>query len=113
MKTPCLACSHPLLNAALSCPKCGHSRQPASPKATIPSCYACSLEATTLCQRCGIPSCVRHLKSGYMYIPRTTKTQVAIQCAPCTKKFRSLRRWFGIVVITTILGFALVVYFKS
>jgi len=48
-----------------------------------------------------------------MYIPRTTKTQVAIQCAPCTKKFRSLRRWFGIVVITTILGFALVVYFKS
>ncbi len=31
----------------------------------MPSCHACSVEATTRCPRCGVPSCVAHLAPAF------------------------------------------------
>jgi hypothetical protein len=62
----CPACGRKISAEAEACPQCGHPNRPAVPAAG-PTCYACSAPATTKCQSCGKPSCVKHLQSIYAY----------------------------------------------
>jgi hypothetical protein len=64
----CPACGRQISPQAEACPQCGHPNRPAAPRTPAgPSCYACSADATTRCQSCGVLSCATHLQSIYVY----------------------------------------------
>ena len=73
----CPDCGRQVSKRAEVCPQCGHQIRKRARSAAGPSCYACSAAATTLCQRCGVKSCVTHL---------AVSTEREILCNTCYPK---------------------------
>lgn len=94
---PCPHCARLLSPAAEACPQCGHPLQRRA-EASGPKCYACSALATTLCQRCGTPSCIRHLG------PVENRFTHELCCAGCYEisTQHTNREWIAVGVIVSI-----------
>jgi hypothetical protein len=123
----CPACGRQISTAAEFCPQCGHPNRPggdssgdfssdflksgephpaAAQPLTGPTCYACSLPATTRCQRCGALSCASHLQSIYAYHGQGGAYE--LRCQSC---YSSAAAWRTFVWIMVGIGLVAVAIF--
>src|SRR5579871_5450072 len=121
----CPACGRQISTAAEFCPQCGHPNRsaagrpdqfstdflgkdiPAStavPATSGPTCYACSLPATTRCQRCGTMSCASHLQN--IYVSYYQGGAYELRCQGCYSSASAWRtfRWILIGIIIVIMA---------
>ncbi len=77
--------------------------------ATAPPCHACEAPATMRCQRCGVLSCVLHLRSVFAWHGRGGSNEW--RCAKCVAVARATMRW-TIAAVVVLGGVALFVFFS-
>lgn len=105
---PCAVCRRDISTEAEACPQCGHPNRVASAKTSGgPTCYACSLGATTRCQSCGAFSCAAHLDS--IYVSHGKGGAYELRCQSC---YSSAEAWkvFGYVIGGIVLIVAIVFF---
>jgi hypothetical protein len=108
----CPECGRQISTAAEACPQCGHPSQPATRPATGPTCHACSLPATTRCQRCGGLSCAQHLQN--IYVPHGQGGAYELRCPNCydSAMVRKIISWtIGGSILLLIILFLIMVGF--
>lgn len=103
---PCPACARSLSPVAAACPQCGHPMRAA---ATVPACHACEAPATSRCQRCGVLSCVSHLRSVFAWYGQGGSNE--LRCAKCVAVARAAMRW-SIAAVVVVGGVVLLLYFS-
>jgi hypothetical protein len=99
----CPACGREISTEAEACPQCGHPNYPTRRLPAGPNCYACSAEATTKCQSCGIFSCARHLES--IYVPYGNGGAYELRCESCHSQAVAWK-----VLVWVLGGIALLVF---
>jgi hypothetical protein len=104
----CPECGRQISTEAEACPQCGHPNRAAARAPTGPTCYACSVPATTRCQSCGALSCAQHLRS--IYVTHGRGGAYELRCDSC---YSSAAAWqvvgwiiFAIVLVVVAIFFA-------
>jgi hypothetical protein len=102
----CPVCGHRISPAAEACPQCGHPSRAAVRPPAGPRCYACSAEATTRCQNCGVFSCPLHLDSVEVLSGEGSNHELRCQsCKVAAEEWKER----AYIVSAVILGVGLVV----
>jgi hypothetical protein len=120
----CSACGHQISAEAESCPECGQPNRAAPRAPAGPTCYACSVPATSRCPKCGVFSCAQHLHTVTVYHAASTEHGLVssgesheLRCEGCRsaeaaaaqKAEKAINRYFAGVLITTMVVSFLVV----
>jgi hypothetical protein len=102
----CPACGRQISIQAAACPQCGHPNQHAAQASSGPTCYACSLPATTRCQSCGALSCAQHLQS--IYVSHGRGGAYELRCQSC---YASAAAWRTVGIVFAVIIFIIIAIF--
>lgn len=96
----CPECGGQLSSAAEACPHCGYPIRETVAESPEPSCYACSVTATTRCQKCGKFSCATHLEPIFVHYGKGGSSE--LRCQSCFKQAKEENRTLGNIVVVSL-----------